>query len=124
MSFNVQTRNNSYIKRTIRLRQTYIVKSKELTKLPIIYYDNLFNNKDFLFESQCFYNLDYKDNVYAYVVNVNLNKILIRNTTLRLIILTRRIRFETITKYNQINYYLVMSNEHYKIASKQINNKL
>lgn len=90
----------------------------------VIYYDDLLNHKDFLFESQCSYNLDYESNVYAYVIDANLNKILIRNVILTSIILIRCVKLETITKYNQTSYYLVMLNEHHKITNEWINNKL
>ena len=80
------------------------------------YRDDLFNDKIFLFESQCKQNLDFEKNVYVYIVDVNLSKMLIRNIINQSITLTRRVKLNIITKYNQTNYYLIMSNNINKIV--------
>ena len=76
----IQTRQNSHVKRTIKTRETFTITLEQFVEMFVNYRDDLFNNKFFLFESQCKQNFDFEKNVYVYVVDVNLSKTLIRNT--------------------------------------------
>ena len=111
----MQTRQNSHVKYTIKIREIFTITFEQFVEIFINYCDDLFNNKNFLFESQCKQNFDFEKNVYVHVVDVNLSIILIRNTINQSIILTRRVKLNIITKYNQTNYYLIISNNINKI---------
>ena len=89
-------------------------------KVLVIYHDELSKDRDFLFESQCSYDLDAHndDDIYAHIMNINLSKMQVRNASTKPIILARRFRLETITKYNQAKYYLAMSNDNYKTINE------
>lgn len=69
---NVINRTNSYIKRIICVRKIFIIQSKTIINVSIIYYNKLSNNKDFLFKSQCFEYLEHNNEVFAYIVNASL----------------------------------------------------
>ena len=58
--------------------------------MSIIFHDELSNDRNFFFEFQCQYDLKYEKKVYVYVVNNYLTKMLVRNVTLKSIILTQR----------------------------------
>ena len=117
VSFEMHNRSKSHVKRIIRFRQTYTLMSNDLTKISVIYHDLLSNDKDFLFESQCSYDLKYEKKVYAHVVDNNLSKMFVRNVTSESITLVKRIRLNTVIEYNQIECYLIMSKKSHKTAS-------
>ena len=74
--------------------------------------------KLFFFESQCQYDLKYENDVYAHVVNNNFSKILIRNVINKSITLSKHVKLNTITKYNQIDCYLIMSKRFHKTINE------
>ena len=114
VSIDVFNRIISHVKRIIRFRQTYILQFDDFAKIFVTYHDFLFDDKDFLFESHCQYDLKYDDDVYIYVVNNNLFKIFVRNVTFQSITFAKRIRLNMIIEYNQIECYLIMSKKSYK----------
>ena len=89
----------------------------KLIKILIIYYNALSNNCNFLFESYCQYNLNYNKKIYAYIINNNFFKMLVRNVIIKLITLTRRVKLNTIIEYNQTKYYLIMLKKSHKATS-------
>ena len=91
--------------------------SKQLIEIFVNFDDYLFNDRNFLFESQCQYDFDFENEMYIHVVDVNLSRILMRNTINLSIILTRRIKLDTIIEYNQTSCYLIISNNVDKIAN-------
>ena len=103
------------MKRIIWIKQTYIIIFNEIIEISIIWRGrNLSNNYDLLFELNCFHYLNHEDNSYASVIDVNFNKILVKNIIETLIILNKWIQLNILTKYNQIECYLIMLDENYK----------
>ena len=123
VSIDVLSRATSHVKRIIRSRQTYILQFDDFAKIFVTYHDSLFDDRDFLFESHCQYDLEYDDDVYAHIVNSNLFKMLVRNVTFESITLAKRAKLNMITEYNQIECYLTMSKEFYKAASDWMNDR-
>ena len=123
VSIDVLNRTISHVKRIIRFRQTYTLQFDDFAKIFVTYHDSLSDDKNFLFESHCQYDLDYDDDVYAHVVNNNLFKMLIRNATFQSITLAKRARLNMITEYNQAECYLIMSKESHKAISDWMNER-
>ena len=123
VSIEIFSRTISNVKRIIRSRQTYILMSDDLAKMFVIYHDSLSDDRDFLFEFHCQYDLEYDDDVYVHFVDNNLSKILIRNVTFEFITLTKRTRLNMIIEYNQAECYLIMSEKSYKTASDWMNDR-
>ena len=117
VSIDVFSRATSHVKRIIRSRQTYILQFDDFAKIFVTYHDSFSDDRDFLFEFHCQYDLDYDDDVYAHVVNSNLFKMLVRNVTFQSITFAKRARLNMITEYNQTECYLTMSEESYKTVS-------
>ena len=113
----VLSRFTSHIKRTIRSRQAYTLMPGDLMEVPVIYHGALPDDRDFLFESHCQYDLGYNGGVYAHVVDNSLSKVLVRNATTEPVTLARRARLGTVTEYNQTGCYLAMPEESHKAAS-------
>ena len=123
ISIDVLNRITSHVKRIIRSRQTYILQFDDFAKIFVTYHDALFDDRDFLFEFHCQYDLDYDDDVYAHVVNNNLFKMFVRNAIFQSITLAKRARLDTITEYNQVECYLIMSEESYKTINDWMNDR-
>ena len=123
ISIDVLSRTTSHVKRIIRFRQTYILQFDDFAKIFVTYHDALSDDRDFLFEFHCQYDLDYDDDVYAHVVNSNLFKMLVRNVIFQSITLAKRARLNTIIEYNQAECYLIMSEESYKATSDWMNDR-
>ena len=123
VSIEVFSRAISHVKRTIRFRQTYILQSDDFAKILVTYHDFFSDDKDFLFESHCQYDLEYDDDVYVHVVNSNLFKMFVRNVTFQFITFAKRARLNMIIEYNQAECYLIMSKESYKAVSDWMNDR-
>ena len=123
VSIEMLNRTTSHVKRTIRSRQTYILQFDDFAKIFVTYHDFLFDDRDFLFESHCQYDLEYDDDVYVHIVNNNLFKMLVRNVTSQSITLAKRARLNMITEYNQAECYLIMSEESYKTTNDWMNER-
>jgi len=48
---NIVNRRNSYVRRTICTKKALTISPRILLQIFVIYYDNLSNNRDFLFKS-------------------------------------------------------------------------
>ena len=123
VSIDVFNRITSHVKRIIRSRQTYILQFDDLAQIFVTYHDSFSNDRDFLFEFHCQYDLNYDDDVYAHVVNNNLFKMLVRNVTFQSITLAKRARLDMITEYNQAKCYLIMSEKSYKTINDWMNER-
>ncbi len=60
--------------------------------------------------------LGHDGGVYAHVVDANLDKVLVRNTTSSPVTLGRRVQLGTVAEYNQTGCYLVMPDEAHKAS--------
>ena len=123
VSIEMFSRTTSHVKRTIRSRQTYILQFDDFAKIFVTYHDSFFDDKDFLFEFHCQYDLEYDDDVYVHVVNSKLFKMLDRNATSQFITFARRARLNMIIEYNQVECYLIMSEESYKTINDWMNDR-
>ena len=123
VSIEMLSRTTSHVKRTIRSRQTYILQFDDFAKIFVTYHDFLSDDKDFLFEFHCQYDLEYDDDVYVHVVNSKLFKMLDRNATSQFITFARRARLNMIIEYNQVECYLIMSEESYKTINDWMNDR-
>ena len=123
VSIEIFNRIISNVKRIIRSRQIYILMLDELIEILVIYHNVLSDDRDFLFESHCQYDLNYDDDVYVHVVNNDLAKMFVRNAIDESIILIKRTRLDTVTKYNQADCYMTMSEKSHKIASDWMNDR-
>ena len=123
VSIEIFSRVISNVKRIIRSRQIYILMLDELAEIFVIYHDFLSDDRDFLFEFHCQYDLDYDDDVYAHVVNNDLVKVFVRNVIDESITLVKRTRLDTVTKYNQTDCYMIMSKKSHKIVSDWMNDR-
>ena len=115
ISIKVKTRKNFHIKRIIRAKQAYIIMFNEIIEISVIWRDrNLSNNRDLLFKSNCFHYLNHENDSYVSIVDVILNKILIKNIIETSVTLIKRVQLNIIIKYNQIECYLIMLDEDHK----------
>ena len=102
---NVLIKKKVELKRIIRVKNNVIISIKIIVDLSIFYYDNLSNNRDFLFESQCIEYLNDDDNVFVHIIDVELNYVMIKNTIDYVVQLFKRVRFDSIIKFNQQDCY-------------------
>ena len=69
---NTITRKNSCFKRVVRNKNKIIIFVDVIINVFVDYYDNLSNDRDFLFESQCRKYFDDDDEIFAHIVDANL----------------------------------------------------
>ena len=69
------------------------------------YNDDLSADRDFLFESQCAKYLNDDDDVFAHIVDVELDHVMIKNTINYVVQLFKRARFDSIIEFNQQKCY-------------------
>ena len=62
--------------------------------------NDLFNDRNLLFELNCSHYLKHEEDFYASIIDVNFNKILIKNIIEISVILNKRIQLNIVTKYN------------------------
>ena len=105
---------NFHVKRIIQLQRVYTFMFDNLIEISIIYYNLLSNNRNSFFEFQCQYNLKYEKKVYVHVVDNTFFKMFVRNIIDKSITLIKRVKLETIIKYNQVDCYLTISKKSYK----------
>ena len=98
-SIKIVTRQQSHLKRTMRVKFNTVISSHSTIDIFMIYHESLFNDRDFLFEFQCFNDLDNDDEIYAHVVDFSLIFVQIRNVTDRLITLFKRVKLKSVKKY-------------------------
>ena len=115
-TINSVNREKSHVKRIIRNQKIFTMLLDELIKISVIFYDDLSNDKNFLFESQCTTYLNQNENVFAHIIDSNLFFIQIHNITIESITLTKRARLKSIMKYNQQKCYQITMNEAFKVV--------
>ena len=99
ISINIIARIQSHFKRTIRNKFSIIIISNIIAKIFIVYNNIILENHDFLFESNCFQNFEFINEVLIHVVNFTILMILIYNITIIFVRLSRKARFETLFEY-------------------------
>ena len=63
MFIDIVTKKNVDQKRTVKSKTNFNISTKIIVKISIFYYDNLSNDRDFLFEFQCLQSLSQNDEV-------------------------------------------------------------
>ena len=69
ISMNSRARSNS-IKRTIKTFSRVVLSPHFVTSVPVAYADELSQDRNLLFKSQCFLPLKHANEIYAYIVDV------------------------------------------------------
>ena len=69
---DVIIKSNLYFKRIIRFKFIIFITSNIIVKISIIYNNKNFNNKDFLFKSNCAQNLRLIDKIFIHIVNITI----------------------------------------------------
>ena len=94
-------KKNSSLKRIIRAKQIINVFVNFIVMIFVNYHDNLSNDKNFLFESQCVQQrlLNTNENVFVHIIDASLNDVMIRNINNQIVQLFKRVKFESIVKY-------------------------
>ena len=110
------SRVKSHFKRIIRNQKIFTILFDELTKVSIIFHDDLSFDRDFFFESQCSKYLNQNDDVFAHIVDANLFFVQVHNIIDFSIILSRRVKLKSVIKYNQQECYQITVNEVSKTA--------
>ena len=76
-----------------------------MINILINYYDILFDDRDFLFESELIIFLDKDDGVFVYVIDCSLTFIQVKNIIKAFIILFRNIKLNIVIEYAADNCY-------------------
>lgn len=118
---DIVTKLVSNIKRIVRSRKKMTISTHFIVLIPIIYYEDLSNDRDMLFESQCLIELSIDDEIMTYIVDSSLSKILVRNTNNISIQLSRRERLDTIVNYNQDECYIITLDVDFLVTRDWIN---
>ena len=72
----------------------------QIINVFITYFNQLFNDKNFMFEFQCLYYLNDDENIFIHVVNSFFYFVQIYNITITSIKLPRRAKRNIVMKYN------------------------
>ena len=81
----------------------------------------LSKKRDYMFHSKTFFNFDVENDVFIYIINVNMSMIQIRNVTSKIVIIFRHVKLKRIMNYEKKNCYLTsFENVHLTIKSKKI----
>ena len=78
-----------------------------MINISINYYDTLFDDRDFLFESELVISLDKDNEIFAYIIDCSLTFVQAKNTIKTFIILLRNIKLNTMIKYVANDCYQV-----------------
>ena len=97
------------------MKSTITLLSKSIINISISYSSKLSDNRDFLFESKLpvSYNLEYENNIFAYIIDIRINFIQVKNVTKVSITLYRNIRLDIVVEYSVDGYYQIS----YKVAN-------
>ena len=112
---DVITRKDN-IKRTVRIRKTFVIFFSQTINVFITYqrFDEnflLFKNRDYFFKSQYSHHLNDQSDVYAHLIDFIFSFVQIHNVSLYSVELFRRVRLRTLIEYNQQKCYLITSDE-------------
>ena len=100
ISINITIKKNADQKRTIKIKIDFKISTKVIVKILIFFHNNLFDDRNFFFESQCQQSFNHKNSVFAHIVNAIINYVIIRNINQLSITLRKRFQFDTLIKYN------------------------
>ena len=104
----MKTRNNSSIQRNIRNKIDVVVFSNFKLKFSIVYKNELFNNRDFLFKPNKL-NLEKNGGLYVHLINHILSFVQIKNAFTEPMMIRKKAVFEKIIKFNENRFYAVNS---------------
>ena len=106
---NVLTRQEIEVKRIIRVKNIVIKSVKITINVSMSYNDDLSIDRDFLFESQCAKYLNDDDDVFAHIVDVEFDHVMIRNIINYVVQLFKRVRLDSVIESNQQKCYNLTS---------------
>ena len=106
---NVLTKQKVEVKRIIRVKSIVIISIKIIINVSMSYNDDLLIDRDFLFESQCAKYLSDDDDVFAHIVDVELDHVIIKNTINYVVQLSKRARLDSVVEFNQQKCYNLTS---------------
>ena len=94
----------------MRTRFIITLPSNSVINISISYTNIFSENRDFLFELELptSYNLDINNDIFIYTVDAIITFVQARNFKKTLIILSRRIRLDTVVKYSINGYYMIL----------------
>lgn len=115
-------RQQFYLKRIVQVKFNTIISSHSTIEISIIYHQSLFDDRDFLFEFQCFNNFDNNDEVYVHVIDFFLIFVQIWNIIDNSITLLKRIKLNSVKEYQQHKTYIITAIETH-FAAKDWQNK-
>ena len=118
-SINTIIKKKFDFKRTIRANQVVNVSINFIVIIFVNYHDNLSNNKNFLFESQCVQQrlLNINENVFAHIIDALLKDVIIRNINNHVVQLLKKVKLESIIKYIQSNCYYLTFDANFLITN-------
>ena len=102
---NVLIKQEVEMKRIIRVKNIVIISVKITINVSMSYNDDLSIDRDFLFESQCAKYLNDDDDVFAHIIDVELDHVMIKNIINYVVQLFKRARLDSIVEFNQQKYY-------------------
>ena len=102
---NVLTKQKVEVKRIIRVKSIVIISIKITINVSMSYNDDLSIDRDFLFESQCAKYLNDDDDVFAHIVDVEFDHVMIKNTINYVVQLFKRARLDSVIEFNQQKCY-------------------
>ena len=85
---------------------------------------NLLINKDFMFIFQRLKLLDFKDNIFSYIVDVYINVMQIRNINLSTIYIFKNSKINVIQKYKKKKCYLISEKNVYFVANSEFHKSI
>ena len=78
-----------------------------MINISINYYNTLFNDRDFLFESELIISFDKNNEIFVYIIDCLLIFMQVKNIIKAFIILLKNIKLNIIIKYATDGYYQV-----------------
>ena len=78
-----------------------------VTLVSIAYADELPQDRDLLFESQCSLSLDHASEIYAYIIDAFFKQVQMRNNINLSVIILRKVRLKMLREYKQDEYFLI-----------------
>ena len=120
-NINIVIKKDACLKRVVRVKNKIIIFADFIINVSVNFHDSFFDNRDFLFESQCRKYLDENEKVFVHIVDANLNQIIIRNTTRQTVQFQSRKRLDIVTKYNQQKCYNLTLDVDFLIIGEYLN---
>ena len=117
MFIDIVTKKDVDQKRIVKSKTNFSISTKTIVKVSVFYHDSLSNDRDFLFESQCSQSLNQNDEVFAHVVDVFMNHVMMRNIIEHFVTFRKRARLNTLMNYNQQKCYNLTSNVDFLITN-------